>query len=398
MLEIIYAPSFLRHLRNAEHFGLYENIMLHIGDKEMKPVALVPVKNSFLAAFDREDRVYKRAARREETARIKEAHEKSKTSYMAVKRLFEAASYSETPDVKAAAASLLLMLENYKQAYYAPMNEAAALFVNLLQDLEADRYAGKVALIAGAQEAAAHLKRDNDVFINLFANRTFAEEEEKVEGTMAEARKVVDEKFAELADSINAFYHANEMLPQKDPEVSALLSDIIMFINSFIHKYEAIYSRRNPKYHAGGGTPSSPDGEHPSGGGDEPAPGVPQLAIAAQETLGESPAMPGFGVQMSLRAADIAAFAAALYPGAQNGLLRLTRTGTENGEDFPIAGFLMEADGSTPAGLLVDAPDIYTFFIKPFNGTDPAEAAVYKDGELLATLTGVLFPATISEG
>jgi hypothetical protein len=387
----------LKRLRNAEHFDLFNNIVIYAQDKGIKPQGLLPAWNAFLLSFDKEDKVYKRAARREETAMINAAHKKRKTSYMALKRLVEAATYSETPTVKAAALSLATMMENYIAAYRAPMTEASALIVNLLQDLAKEKNAAHVLLITGATEAISHLTRDNDAFITLFAERTYAEEEQKTEGSLADARVLADQKFMDLVAGINAFYRTNEMQQSKDPEVSATLSDIIMFINSFIHKHEAIYARRNAKYHPDH-TPSSPDEEQPGGGGGTPGATVPQFAIAGQETLGDSQQMPGFGTQMSLRAADAQAFAAALYPDAKNGLLSLVDPDTEDEEHFPIADFLFDTDGVTPLGMLVDAPNLYTFFQKPFSGIGVAEAEVVKNGVHLATLSGVQIPATLSEG
>jgi hypothetical protein len=395
VLEIVCKSTLLHHLRNGEHFDLFRAIVKHIQAIGIKPAGLMNAWNHFLQAFTKEDIIYKRAAKRAGTALVKAAHEKRKKSYMALKLMIEATSYDGTPAAKEAAGALLEMMENYAAANYAPMTEASALFVNLIQDLGKDIYADKVALIMGAETAINNLNLHNEDFMTLYEERALAGEEGKIEGTMRDARKLVDQKFAVLVDSINSFYFVAETQTPKDQEVSEALSSIIVFVNSYLSQYETILARRGAGTHAGSNKPSLPDeGDDPFFPGD----GIPQLAIAAQETLGESQAMPGFGVQMSLRAADATAFAAALYPDARNGLLRLTWPETENGESFPIADFLFDTDGTTPVGLLVDAPDIYTFFIKPFTGTDPAGAAVYKGDELLATLTGVQFPATISEG
>ncbi|MDR2118329.1 MAG: DUF6261 family protein [Tannerellaceae bacterium] len=394
MHKITYKSAFLAHLRNAEHYDLFRNIVHNVEIIGVKPAALLLIWNLFRQAFDKEDRIYKRAARREETAQINEAHEKRKTAYMALKRLIESASYSATPSVKTAADLLLWMMENYSSAYYVAMNESSALFDNLVQDFAKEQHAEKVALIPGAGAAIARLEQDNEDFMTLYAGRALVEEEEKEEGSMFEARKDVEQKFDVAVEAINTFYRINELQVPKDAEVSEALSKIILFINAYLRQHEATYARRNPKYHAGGGDqPSPPDGE-PS----EPGDATPQLVVASQETLGESQQMPGYGTQMSLRAADAAAFAAALYPAAKNGILRLGYSDTEDVEDFPIPDFLFDTDGTTPIGLLVDAPNLNTFFIKPFQGIDVAEAEVLKDGELLAILLDVQYPATMSEG
>ncbi|MDR2810852.1 MAG: DUF6261 family protein [Tannerellaceae bacterium] len=396
MLEIIIQPSVMGKLRNAEHFDMLFNVVLHVKSKgELKPAALLTSWNAFDQAFDHEDKIYKRAAKREETTLIKAAHEKRKKSYMGFKYLVEAASYDGTPASQDAAKLILSVMENYHSAYYAPMTEASALFVNLVQDMEKENHADKVALITGAAVALANLKANNEAFITLMAGRTFAEEEAKVEGTMSDARKQTDQKFTLFAEDVNAFYRTNERAATKDPEVSALLADIIVFINSYIHKYETTYSRRNAKYHSGGNKPSQPDEELP----DEPAqPAIPEFSINAQETLGNSSVISGYGTQMTLRATDPEAFADVLYPVARGGILKLAYPETENAELYPIADFLFDTDGTTPIGLLVDAPNAYTAFAKPFVASGPAETQVLKDDQLLAILLEVQFPATMSEG
>jgi hypothetical protein len=375
---------------------LYENIILYILSKgEVKPAALIPIWSTFHETFQVEDKVYKRAAAREETALIVAAHERRKSSYMAAKRTIEAASYRPTPDIKAAADALLKMMENYSSAYYAPMNEASALFVNLIQDFAKENHAPQVALIAGAAEDIARLEEDNNAFMTLLAGRAYAEEEEKAEGNLREVRKETDRQFSVLVESINVFYHANEILPSKNAEVSAYLSDIITFINSYIHLHETTYARRNPSYTSGGNKPSQPDHETPS---EPTVPSIPEFSISTQEVTGDSAVISGFGTQMTLRATDPQAFADVLYPVAQGGSLLLTYPETESSESFPIVDFLFDNEGATPVGLVVGAPSSYTAFAKPFSPSGDAEAEVVKDEQLLAILLDVQFPATMSEG
>ncbi|MDR2119167.1 MAG: DUF6261 family protein [Tannerellaceae bacterium] len=396
MIAIDPQPSFLRRLRNAEHFDLFDTIVRHAKSKgTMKPPGLVPSWTAFLQSFDKEDRIYKRAARREETVLINAAHEKRKNSYRALKYLVEAASFDETPGVKEAARVILRVMENYP-ALRAPMNEASALFTNFIQDAEKTDHAAKIALITGAGNAIVSLKLHNDAFIDLYAGRSMAEGDDREEGTMGEARTDTDEKFVLLAEDINAFYRANERSASKDAEVSELLSDLIRFINNYLHEHKLIFSRRSGKYTAGSGggshKPSPPDEEQP------PVPEIPEFSISAQETLGNSTVIPDYGTQMTLRATDTQAFAAVLYPVARGGILKLIDPDTEQEEDYPVADFLFDADGTTPVGLLVDAPNNTTALAKPFNGIGPAIAEVLKDGLLLAILLDVQFPASMSEG
>jgi hypothetical protein len=281
MYKIKPSLSLTRKLRNAEHFDFYKNITNHIKTVQLKPASLLPISNTFLNAFEKEDVIYKRFLRQEETRLINEAHGKRKNAYMALKHVVEAASYSDTPQVKSAAGELERILTNYIAIGRSPMTEVSAMIVNLVQDMRLAKYAAAATLV-GAEDAIDRLERDNEDFMTLYAGRAYSEESEKEEGSLVEVRRLVDREFTNLCDAISVLYQINEKQQPKDPEVSETLSDIIRFFNSFIHQYETIYARRNPNYHAGSDKPSSPDDEHPSGGGDEPAPGIPQLAITAQ--------------------------------------------------------------------------------------------------------------------
>ncbi|MDR2388288.1 MAG: DUF6261 family protein [Tannerellaceae bacterium] len=392
MKQIIFHPSLTRRLRNAEHFDFFEIIDHHILPLTLKPAAIVPSWDNFHNAFLREDAIYKRFLRKENTRSINDSHKGRKKSYRALNLILEAGTYSNTPNVQTAAETLVRVMKNYPYINRSPMTEASAMIFNLIQDLKSAKYSPLVTLV-GADTAVDRLRQDNDNFMALYADRAYEEEEEKDEGTLSEARKSVDIEFANLADALNVFYRTNEMQTQKDPEVSLLLSGIIRFVNSYIHQYETIYSRRNPKYTPGKDKPSDNE-ETP----EENVPDIPVLEISAQEILGESVSIPNCGTQMSLLAADAEAFALALYPVARNGILQITNPGNaELVENYPVADFLCDAEGA-PIGLIVNAPDSYTFFVKPFPDSDLAPAAVYKGEDLAAVLTGVKYPYTMSEG
>jgi hypothetical protein len=402
MKKIKFYPSLATKLRNAEHFDLMLYVDTTVPAVGVKPAGLSPAWTTFHLNFEKEDAIYKRAAKREETALIKAAHQRRRDSYLACKRLIEAASYSPASDVKDAADLLLEVLDNYKRVYAAPMNEATALYVNLLQDFARPKHAAAVALIPAAAEAIAQLDADNEAFRTIFYARTEGEEEVKEEGSMRDARKATDKAFATLVDAINVFYQMNEMLgASKDQEVSDTLGKLITDINSYLHMHEEAYARRNPDYHAEKDKPSSPSDPDDPGeptDPDEPEmpsePGIPEFSIDAQETLGESAVMPGYGVQMSLRAVDAQAFADMLYPGALGGALRLTWPGTTNSDTFPIADFLF--NGATPVGLVVNAPAGWEIY-KPFRGSGEVTAEIIKDDVLLAKLLNVEYPAMMGE-
>ena len=278
MNAIIYSPSYVVRLRNAEHFFLHNNIATEATGTVIKPTILQPVCNTYLKAFHHEDAVYKRSARFEETAGIKAAHEQEKKSYMGLKSLLETATYSETPAVKEAATSLLEnVMSNYAAASSAPMTEASALITNLLQELTGGKHAALLALITDAATFVARLQRDNDAFLALYKERSFTKGEIKEEGTMGAARKATDQAFANMVADINVVYKANELLPAKDPEVSATLSTLISHITTYLRESEEVLARRTSGHHPGKDDPYLPDDEEEDipgeGEGEEETPG-----------------------------------------------------------------------------------------------------------------------------
>jgi hypothetical protein len=362
----------------------------------IKPAGLLPVWTTFHQSFYREDVIFKRAARHEETSRIVAIHKRRKKDYMAIKHLLGAAHYSPVPAVKDAATLLLEVMENYKSANTAPMNEATALYMNLIQDFAKAGHAAAAALVPGVPEAVAQLNTDDEAFRTIYYARAQDEEDMKVEGTMQEARQATDQAFITLVKDINAMYCANEILgAAKDQEVSDALGKIIMDINAYLHLHEETYARRYPNYNAGKDKPSSP--AEPAEPVEPVEPGIPEFSIDAQESIGNSTAMPGYGAQMTLRAVDAHAFADVLYPDAQDGVLQLTWPGSGNSTHFPVAAFLLDTDNATPIGIVVDAPEDWGIY-KPFTATGEVLAEIIKDNQTLAILLNVQFPSMMGLG
>jgi hypothetical protein len=256
ILKINYKLSLMHCLRNNEHFDLFYVIVKHIQSVGIRPASLLPVWNLFLQAFMKENIIYKQTNKQTETKLIQEMHTKRKKSYIALKCLIEAASYDRNATIAEAASVLWKVIQNYSEAFYIPMTESSSLFVSLIQDLEKEIYADKFTLITGAKAAMENLKLYNENFMTIYKNRALAREEEKIRGTMRNARKVVDRRFAILADSINTFYLANELQTHRDSKVSEALSNIILFVNSYLGQHETILARRSGGRYSEDKTPS----------------------------------------------------------------------------------------------------------------------------------------------
>jgi hypothetical protein len=257
--------SFLLRLRNAEHSDLHNNIISQIGLLNLNPVNIIAAWNAYRQAFRKENAIYMRYTNKFNTRRIKETHKQRRMAYMALKRTIEAGAYSILPPVKEAAETLMLILDNYSGIYRAPMTEASALITNMIKDMKSPQYAAAIALVAGTENTIGLLEQQNQIFIELYAERSSNEEDMRNEGRLFDARLQTDRAFALFVELVNAFYRANEMMHPKKPEVSAVLGDVIHHVNALIHRYEAIYSRRSPKYRpADDEDPVAADDERPA--------------------------------------------------------------------------------------------------------------------------------------
>ncbi|MDR2811211.1 MAG: DUF6261 family protein [Tannerellaceae bacterium] len=241
----------MRKLRNAEHFDFFENIIKYLTTKTLKSSTLEPLWNLLNQCFEKEDEIYKRNFKSIETIQICEANEKRKISFLAFKRGVEFYSYSEVDTFREAGILLMEVIHTYGYIYKSPITEISTLFFNMLQDLSKPRYAAAVAT-TGLTDIVARLERDNKAFKAIYVERTYNLEEIKGKGTMKVIRQKVDEAAVIFTDSINTLYRVNEMTYPADRETKAVLEDIITFFNSFIHQYETIYARRNPRYRARG--------------------------------------------------------------------------------------------------------------------------------------------------
>ncbi|MDR1644972.1 MAG: DUF6261 family protein [Tannerellaceae bacterium] len=382
--------ALVRRLRNAEHFDLFERFASFFRGKTLHPVSLAPFCVTFLQSFDKEDLIYKRYLRKEDTMFVKDQHEKRKVAYMSLKRTAELGAYSDNAQLVAASESIMRVINNYSDAYYAPMTEATAQILNMIQDLKLPKYASAITLL-GASDAIERLNTENEAFKDLYTNRALEWEGEKSEGSLTNARTQTEQDFSRLAEAINISYAFNEMQRPKDPVVSAFLSECILFINSYIHQYEAIYARRNPKYR-----PGKEDNKPGIPGEDLPGYNLPEFIVSSQAIVGSSSDGSSAGTHMSLAVTDAVAFAAALYPIAKDGVVRILNPENDTYEDLPVSDFLFDTDGTTPVGLLVAPPAANVFFDKPFQGFGDIQTVdVIKDEETLATLTGVKYPYTI---
>ena len=416
MKKIINYRPLLHRLSDVEHFDLFDSTILHVYSL-LRPIPLLPSWEFFVQTFALEDKLYKQTTQYAEARLVKLSHRERRRAYMAFRewldiRMGSPCNYNTseilegfvpyfsggdeqpngyTSEIQKAARILWDAAEPYNGSYALPVDEFSIKMVGLIRDLEDKQYAEQMEITC-SDIYIKRLKRLNTAFMTLYDERTCSDDLQD-EGLLAEARLHTDHAFAAFAEFVVWYYETDEARRIEDPRipnnrVDESLEDIIRFLDIFIRRYEGFYARRRRKRLL-----AEHQAAHP--GEELPAREIPRLGVASQEVRGESEAAPGYGVQTSLYASDPAAFDDALFPGARKGVVRFRKPETEDFVDFPVADFLSAPGSTTLSGLLLDAPDQNTFFGKPFAGEGGIRAEVVKDGETLAVLEGVQYPAVM---
>ncbi|MDR1357035.1 MAG: DUF6261 family protein [Tannerellaceae bacterium] len=362
--------------RNGEHFEFHK----YIDDHSQPVVGGVPEASPAWAVFHnlvgQEDIVYKKSAAANETKYITAANRERYDIYTMVRQSVSAATHSFDEVVKERAVRVMEVLTNYKKIRTATMAEASALIFNMIQDLGKDRYAADVDKL-GLKDAVAKLSASNDAFRKLYEERAENLESSELKGTMKEIRAQVDKAFKLYTQSLDVAYAGLKLSGKGD---TSTVESIIDYINAMIDQFERAlahrgYSSVKDKPDGGGDddplTPSVPDG-----------PTTPSLVISEQLVEGAE--------RMLLIAGDQAAFEAALYPVALDGAMLLAADDYTDYNSFPVLEFEME--DNKPIGFVVSPPQEGLIFKWPMNAITNARAEIKKDDELLATLTGVVWP------
>jgi hypothetical protein len=372
----------ISHLRNSEHFQFHWSVNRFLMPRMPEIPNLSQPWNSYLLKFEKADRLYKVSQKSEETKELTMRDQMRDEDFKFFGRSVAYESRSLDADTKAAAERLEEVLRNYKGANQKALGENTALVTNFLQDLEKpeNRAAVETLSLVALVES---LKANNTAVALLYDKRSESLNSRHEEGRLAVVRIEVDKAYLTLVRGLNAFYVANEY-GEKNAGLRERLEEIIDGVNARIEQTRLVYARRTGRKlkNNGGDTPDTPETV------------VPHLMMKDQRVYGESELVDGMASRMSAEAVDTAAFAAALYPAAQGGEVRMYDG--YQWESFPVEEFITHTGGSPVSGLVLSPPS-NSAFIPELSGND-APAEVLKDGVVLATLGGLICPSTMGEG
>jgi hypothetical protein len=375
--------TLIRHLRHSEHFDFFRRIVEYLLTRITNFKDIVTVWTLFFGVFSQEDGIFKRSLKAMETKSVNDADQKRNDAYLVIRYGIESAVHSEDTAKKTAADKLSAVLETYRKITSAAITEVSSLVYNLVQDLRLAKYEASVTLLE-LDDAVDTLEARNQDFDAIYGERMEHYNTLENQGAMKDVRPLVDKAFDDLAQAINSVYGTSKLTG--NAEAADLYEAAIDFINADILQYRHIYARRNPG-HPVSGTETPPDLETP------PTEAAPSLTVLSQTAMGSTGDTGLIGRFLFLEIKEEDLFAELIAPVAVGGILKLTAADIEDYSDFPIEEIQISSPNEEQTGLYIAAPRDRLGFAKPFMSIGDCNAAIYKDGKLLANLSNAKYPA-----
>jgi hypothetical protein len=395
MKQIIKLTFGYSHLKNAEHYQ-YNWFNIRFLTPRMAAIPqLFGHWESYKIVFVTEETIFKRNYKFGETDEISIRDRVRDGEFILLGKTLLIEMRSIEPERVAAAKLIYRAYINYKGAHTKSLHENTALMTNFSHDMEDPIMVAALELL-GLTTIVNRIRTENTAIADLIEQRGAHVIDMKAEGTMGNARVAVDKSGDLFIDAVNAFYAMNE-LTTKDPVLRGKLEEIIDAFNNHIEQTSVVYARRTGrkvKKGANNNEPETPNTPEP------PAPSGPlHFEMVNQMFFGDHPSFNGNATHMSAEAVEAAAFAAALIPAAEGATLRMY-TGYENYfTDFPIESLQVTIDGGSPVpGLVITTPNANTAFFPQIPDRPEEAVEVIKDGQILATIAGVIRPSSVGEG
>lgn len=357
-------------LRNAEHVELHWSIIQYLIPEIDGNESLSPLFTVYQQKYTQEDSVFKQSSKMEGTDRLILLDKIRDDAYRVVKLAIESFSYSQDPEISAAAIALKNVMDTYKYASSKPYMENTAYIYGMIEDFVNPQNEPHVRKL-DIEDIAEDLNIKNIAFERAYNERSKWMHDKRVKGKVRELRRETDLAFSELADGINALYVSNE-LGDKDAALKKLLGGMIDTINAYLENSERLYARRTPGYKSGGDTDPEPKPDAPF-----------EFEAVSQIKVTSS--------QMKVIAPDAEAFADALYDNALSAVMDVSINSNPN--LFTVVGFVFDEE-DMPNGLLFNAEENKEFF-EPFSGSPTGPVQLILDEEVIAVISGLFDPDMI---
>ena len=231
-IKKILLPFPLYRARNAEHYGLYSDIIEAIPAELAEKYQLTPLHSVCVNVFGIENDCHLRNQGYKNTEAIEAEDKKRDDLLLALAQTVEAYTRLPIAEKAEAAKRLNFLLKPYRDAYRLPLAQETANIRDFILKMKEEENATDIETL-GLTEMVTLLDEANKSFNALYKGRSGEILVRSTSDTMKTIRPKVDAAFSQLFDAVNGLYIVNE-LTTKDATKRQELGKVIDDINSLL--------------------------------------------------------------------------------------------------------------------------------------------------------------------
>jgi len=198
-MELNYIQAY--RMRNMTHFEFHMEILALIDKEGAVKLGIAPLRANYGQAFTSWDILLKKIIKSKYTKLMKQTDHERDQKYTAIKDLINVALVHHSPEVRDAGERLKILTNTYGNINTKPYHEQSAAVYNIVQEFNG-AYKNDIALIR-AKDVVDQLQEANYTF-KQYVDARDAENENKPKGDAVAVRKVVDDIYYDINETIAA--------------------------------------------------------------------------------------------------------------------------------------------------------------------------------------------------
>lgn len=238
----------LNNARNGEHYQFHADVLALLDEATAAAAGFSALRREYAGRFAREEVLYGRNRGYECTPEIVRKDEERDRLFLYLKQTVDTRRTAPDPSEREAAGRLAFLLEPYRDSHRRPASENTAMVTSLTDELRGPEYGEAVARL-GLTETAEALRRANEEFNGLYAERAAEKLERRSRGTLKRARAEVDKTYLRIARLLDALYLVNAEIT-RSPETEAELGRLVDGVNALVLQLRETMGRRRAYSHS----------------------------------------------------------------------------------------------------------------------------------------------------
>lgn len=234
----------LNNARNGEHYQFHADVLALLDEATAAACGFSALRTEYAGRFAREEVLYGCNKGYECTPEIVRKDEERDRLFLYLKQTVDICRTSPDQSEREAAERLAFLLEPYRDSHRRPASENTAL----TDELRRPEY-GEAVTRLGLAETVEALRRANEEFNGLYAERAAEKLERRSRGTLKRARAGVDKIYLRIARLLDALCLVNAEITHS-PETEAELGRLVDGINALVLQLRETMGRRKAYSHS----------------------------------------------------------------------------------------------------------------------------------------------------